>query len=759
MLRPLSRLVYRRRRWILLLSAIFIAVSVTFGVDALRHLKAGGFEDPGCESAQATVALHAHLGQDDGTIVVLYSSPRGLSALDPEFRAAMQESLANIKGRPDVGAIMTWYTTGAAAFLSTDKQRTFALVGLRGDEARLMELIGILRPLLASSRLDVKLGGFPAVFAEMHEQVEKDLQRAEMLSFPIVALLLVVIFGSVVAAMLPLIVGATTIFGGLFLLRVAATQIDVSVFAANTVSMLGLGLAIDYSLFIVSRFREELALGKEVETALLRTLETAGRTVLFSGITVAIALLSLEVFPIMFLASVARGGAAAVAIAVTTSLTLLPALLALLGHRVNAWPIRLRRARPAAAAASAAASSSAPGARKGFWYGMSLFVMRHAAPVFVVTFVVLAVLGLPFRRARFAIPDARVLPMSCESRAVSIALTTQFPRNETEPIQIVARTEGPVLDAAGISALYEYTRSVAALPGVRRIDGLFSVNPRLGKAEYVRFYAARSRATNLPAAYAATHYAKGRHALMSVLYDCDANSEEAQALIRAIRAVPAPRGLDALVGGMPAQLTDFLQTLARGVPRAVAIIVAVIFLLLYLMLGSLVIPLKAVILNVLSLSVSFGALVWVFQDGHCSELLGFTPLGAIDGAMPVLVFAVAFGLSMDYEVFLLSRIKEHYDRTGNAEESVALGVEKTGGIITSAALLLVVVIGSFATGQLIGVKQVGLGLGLAVLVDATVVRMLLVPAAMRLMGKYNWWAPRPLALLHQRLGLSEGGAE
>ncbi|MBI3272570.1 MAG: MMPL family transporter [Planctomycetes bacterium] len=748
MLSALSRFVFLHRRGVLLLFTAFIAVSVTFGVDALRRLKGGGFEDPACESALAIRALRTQLGREDGTIVVLFTSKRGLPAGHPEFRTAMQASLARLKGRLDVGAILTYYNTGAAAFLSTDGKQTFALVGLMGDEARQMELIGALRPLLACEQLDVKLGGFPAIFTEMHDQVEKDLKRAELLSFPIVAVLLVLIFGSAVAALLPLIVGATTIFGGLFVLRIAASYAEVSVFAANVVTMLGLGLAIDYSLFIVSRFREELASGKAVEAALSRTMETAGRTVLFSGVTVAISLLSLEVFPLMFLVSLARGGASAIAIAVTTSLTLLPAILAVLGPRVNALPVRLGRAR-------ATATASAPQEGTGFWYAMSHFVMRHAGPVFVLTFVGLAVLGLPFLRARFGIPDARALPMTCESRAVSVDLTTRFPRNETEPIQLVVRTNGAVLEEAGLSALYDYHRSISSVPGVRRIDGLFTTNPRFGKAEFVKLYSERSRATNLLAAYSASHYAKGRYALLSVIYDCDANSQEAQDLVKALRAVPRPRGLDAQVGGMPAQLTDFLHTLTEGVPRAVAIIVTVIFLLLFLMLGSLVIPLKAVILNVLSLSVSFGALVWVFQDGHCAGLLGFTPMGSVDGAMPVLVFAIAFGLSMDYEVFLLSRIKEHYDRTGNSEESVARGVEKTGGIITSAALLLFVVIGSFATGELAGVKQIGVGLGLAVLVDATVVRMLLVPAAMRLMGRHNWWAPRRLALLHRRLGLSE----
>jgi len=741
-LRALSRLVYRRRGWVLALFAAFVAVSIVFGVDALAHLKNGGFEDPACESYLAKEALREHLGLGDGTLVVLYESKRGLRATDPAFRDAVQESVGRVRGVRDVGGITTLYNTGAQVLVSTDGKLTFALVALQGDEARLLALAKDLRPLLASDTLDVKIGGYPAVFTEMNDQAAIDLRRAELLGLPVVAVLLVIIFRSIVASLLPLIVGVTSIFGGMFMLRVAGAYTDVSIFAANLVSMLGLGLAIDYSLFVVSRFREELAAGKGVPEALETTMDTAGRTILFSGVTVAISLLALEVFPVMFLRSMGHGGAAAAGIAVITSLTLLPAVLGVLGKKVNALPVGWR---PLAQGADETS---------GFWYRQSRFVMRHPWAITGVTIVGLALMGVPFLHARFAIPDARTLPAGCEARKVGEAISTRFARNETEPIQIVARAEGPALEQAALSALYDYAQALRSVPGVRRIDSLVTLNAAFRKSDYLRLYSPTAP-PNAIAKLASSRFAKGEYALLTVLYDGDPNAPEALALVRALRAVAPPASLRVQVGGTPAALADFLHTVAVGIPRASAIIVAVVFVLLFLMLGSLVIPLKAVLLNILSLSVSFGALVWIFQDGHLSGLLAFTSMGAIDGAMPVLIFSIAFGLSMDYEVFLLSRIKEHYDKTGDAEGSVALGVQKTGGIITSAALLLVIVIASFATGEIIFVKQIGIGLGLAILVDATVVRMLLVPAAMQLMGKYNWWAPRCLARLHRQLGLSE----
>ena len=756
MFAALGKFIYRWRWAVLVAGLVFLTVAGVFGTGVVKNLKGGGFDDPNSDSSKAALALHEKLGRDEGSLIVLFSSKDGLTVDKPEYKQAVEATLAKVNGQAGVGSVTSFYNSGAAQLVSLDRQSTYAVVGMTGDQDTEKANLEILRPLLKSDRLQVQLGGLAAVNQEVSDQVSKDLATAESLSFPILAVLLVFIFGSLVAAALPLAIGGFAILGAFLILQIVTGFTDVSIFALNVITMLGLGLAIDYSLFIISRFREELwRYNGNVPAALSKTMQTAGRTVLFSGMTVTISLLSLLVFPQMFLKSMGMGGAAAVLVAMTAALTVLPASLALLGRRVNSLSITGWIGRRFGRRASSASQPQVLTSKKGFWFTLSNFVMRRPATVLVVTLIPLIWVGLPFLRADFSTPDARSLPEGRESRVVSEILTNRFPRNETQPIQLVVRTAGPALDPTSLSALYDYTRQLANLPGITRVDSLVNLDPQLNKEAYLSFYSEANRATNPQAAQAAERFAKDNFTLVSVLYQTDPKSAASQDLVREIRTLNVPAGLSVQVGGDSAQLVDFLASLESSVPIALALVVVVIFVLLFLMLGSLVIPLKAVILNVLSLSVSFGALVWIFQDGNLSNLLGFTPLGTIDGTQPVLIFAIAFGLSMDYEVFLLSRIKEHYDRTKDTTASVAQGVQKTGGIITSAALLLVVVIGSFAMGEVVFIKQIGVGLGLAVLVDATVVRMFLVPATMRLLGKYNWWAPAPLKALYNRLGMSE----
>ncbi len=754
MFTALGKFTYRWRWGVLVAGLVFLITAAALGPGVIGSLKGGGFDDPNSESSKALAALHQQLGRDEGSLVVLFTAKDGLTVDSPQYKQAVEATLAKVNGKTGIGTVASFYNTGAPQLVSLDRQNTYAVIGLVGDQEAWKKILEEVRPLLKSDQLQVRLGGFAAVNEEMSEQVSKDLATAETLSFPILAVLLIFIFGSLIAAGLPLAIGGVAILGAFLILRIVSNFTDVSIFALNVITMLGLGLAIDYSLFIISRFREELwRHNGNVPAALTKTMQTAGRTVLFSGLTVAISLLSLLVFPQMFLKSMGMGGAAAVLVAMLTSLTVLPAILALLGHRVNSlsiWSILPGRRNRSQAPAKTG---------RGFWYQLSTFVMRRPGLVLIVTLVPLIWVGLPFLKANFSTPDARSLPQGRESRVVSEILTDRFPRNETQPIQLVVRSDKSALDAASLSALYDYTRQVAQVPGVTRVDSLVTLNPQLDKNAYLGFYSEAGRAQNPQAAQAAGRFAKDNYTLVTVLYNTDPKASSSQDIVRNIRNLSLPTGLSVQAGGDSAQLVDFLASLERSVPVAFGLVVAVIFVLLFLMLGSLVIPLKAVVLNVLSLSVSFGALVWIFQDGNLSDLLGFTPLGTVDGTQPVLIFAIAFGLSMDYEVFLLSRIKEHYDRTKDTTASVALGVQKTGGIITSAALLLVIVIGSFATGQVVFIKQIGVGLGLAVLVDATVVRMFLVPASMRLMGKYNWWAPAPLTALYNRLGFSEVEAE
>lgn len=758
MFAALSKFVYRRRWSVLAAGLVFMILSGVFGTTVFGNLKSGGFNDPAVESSKVLDAMHDKLGRDDTTLIILFNAKDSSQIDSPAFKQGVEATLAKLQGRSEIGTITTFYNSGAAPLVSNDKKSTYAVVGLNGDDTAITKYMKDLRPLLTENspapNLQVRLGGNPAANQEINTQVSEDIEKAEILTFPILTVLLILIFGSLIAAALPLAIGGMAILGAFLILRVLTNFTDISVFASSVVSILGLGLAIDYSLFIVSRFREELKrFDGNVQSALTKTMQTAGRTVLFSGLTVSISLLSLLVFPQMFLRSMGLGGTAAVVVAMVASLTVLPAILALLGERVNSLNVLnlIRRNRPQTVVSTVE--------KHGFWYNLSNLVMRRPVIVLIVVLIPLVVVGTPFFHVNMSIPDARALPEGKESRTVSEILTNQFPRNETTPIELVIRTDGNALDGKNIGTLYDYTRQVAAISGVRRVDSLVNINPQLDKNAYQGFYSEAGRAQNPQATQVAAQFAKDNYTLVSVMYDSDPLSNTSQDIVRKIRALTPPAGMSVQVGGFTAQLIDFLGSLERSVPIAFALIVVVIFVLLFLMLGSLVIPLKAVILNIISLSVSFGALVWIFQDGNLSGFFNFTSLGSIDGTQPVLIFAIAFGLSMDYEVFLLSRIKEQYDRTGDTTTAVALGVQKTGSIITSAALLLFIVIGAFATAEVVFIKQIGVGLGLAVLVDSTIVRMFLVPATMRLLGRYNWWAPAPLKAIYNRLGLSESESE
>ena len=752
MFASLGRFTYRYRWAVLVAGVLFMVAGGLLGTSVFSSLKSGGFYDEAAESTKVLTSMHEDLGRDEGSLIVLFTSEDGTKVDSTAFKQDVEATLAKVVDHEGVGQITTYYATGAKQLVSSDGLSTYAVVGLAGGDSEQMELSKELRPLLTSDSLTVRLGGVPAISEQITEQVQRDLEQAEMMTFPILAVLLVLIFGSIIASALPLAIGGMVILGSFLVLRGISNFTDVSIFAINVITMLGLGLAIDYSLFVVSRFREELPKHNgNVEAALVKTMQTAGRTVLFSGLTVMISLLSLLVFPQMFLQSMGLGGASAVLVAMLAAVTLLPAMLALLGHRVNSlsiWSL-LRRNRNTVPVEAGTES------RTGFWYTLSRTVMRRPGTVLIATLIPLVLVGIPFLHVNFSTPDARSLPAGSESRLVSEMLERDFPRNETSPVQIVVRSTQPALDPASLSGLYDYTRQIAALPGVERVDSLVSFDARLDKGAYEAFYSEAAMSGNPVAQAVAGQFSRDNYSLVSVIFNDEPLASSTQQLVKDIRSLQVPAGMSVQVGGQTAQLVDFLASLANSIPWALAIIISVIFVLLFLMLGSVVIPLKAVVLNILSLSVSFGALVWIFQDGNLAGLLNFTPLGSIDGTQPILIFAIAFGLSMDYEVFLLSRIKESYDRTGDTTASVALGIQKTGAIITSAALLLAVVIGGFATGQVVFIKQIGVGLGLAILVDATLVRGLLVPASMRLLGQYNWWAPAPLDRLYKRLGLSE----
>jgi RND superfamily putative drug exporter len=555
----------------------------------------------------------------------------------------------------------------------------------------------------------VTVGGGVVAFNQVGDQVESDLRRAEMLAAPILLLFSLLVFRSLVAALLPLAVGMTTILITFSLLRVVNAAVPMSTFAINLITGLGLGLAIDYSLFMVSRFREELERGGDREEALRATVRTAGRTVLFSATTVAAALAALLVFPLRFLYSMGVGGVLVALTAAAVSLTVLPALLAALGPRVNA--IALRRWR-------VATSRDAAHVESGPWYRLSRAIMRRPAPIAAAAAVALVVVGLPFLRIQFTGVDASVLPPERSARVVDDALRTEFPPGPTAPV-IVAVHAG----AQERAAVEAYARRLSRLPGAA------SVTPPVP--------------------------ARGLWRVDVVPRDA-ALSAQAKQLVRDIRALDAPAPTQ--VGGATAAFLDQQSSLAASLPLALGILATTTLAILFLMTGSVVLPLKALLMNLLTLSAAFGLLVLIFQDGRLEGPLAYRAQGALEATQPVLLFCAAFGLSTDYGVFLLTRIKEARDAGAGERECVAIGLERTGRIVTYAALLFCIAIGAFATSEIVFIKEVGVGTALAVLIDAFVVRTLLVPSLMALLGRWNWWAPRPLARLHARLGLREAPA-
>ncbi|HNQ05379.1 MAG TPA: MMPL family transporter [Thiobacillaceae bacterium] len=738
---------------VILIAAVLMTASAIYSLDVMRSLTLSpGWEVPGSGSARSADELREHLGRDETPVILLFRPgiglPRSSGPLvdSPAYREAVEQVLARAATNPDVIRVTSYPMTQDARLRSQDGNLSYAVVYLNRSRNEGVEALLRLRQQIHGDRLEVLLGGELATYVEIRQQLERDIWRAEVASFVVLSFLLVWVFGSVTAAALPLVVSAITIVLSVTMLKLCTLFTDISVYAANVVSMLGLGLSIDYGLFIVSRFREELAKpGADVRDSLARTLATAGRTVTYSGLTVAASLFCLLILPQRFFQNMGLAGGISVAAAMLTSTLILPALLALLGRRVNslALPVLRRRLHRTD--------------DRGGWYRFSRFVMRHAAVILAGALIMLLAMGQPILHMSIGPADSRSLPATAQSRQVQEILDRHFPHSALSPLVLAVHARGPVQDPASLAGLDELTRGIQALPGVQRVLGLVSVDPRLSLADYETLY--RYPEQFPMATETLATYAKGACTQVIVNYDMLPNSPEARELVQRIRDLPLPPGLVSVhVGGFPAFHLDYLHSLATWVPWVILAIVAVICVLLFLMLGSLLIPIKAVLTNLLSLSATFGALVWIFQDGHLAGLLGFTPQGSMDGTILVLIFAAAFGLSVDYEVFLLSRIREVCQATGNTTQAIALGIQKSGPIITSAALLIGIVLGAFATGEVVFMKAMGIGLLLAVIVDATLVRMLLVPSTLRLLGRLNWWMPKPLQRLYRRFHLGERDA-
>jgi RND superfamily putative drug exporter len=744
MLTKLGGFLYRAR-WGAFLIALALLISAGFfGIGVFGFLTNVGFSDPNSNSARATQLLASKLGDAGADVIILMRSDT-LPATDPAFNQAATDLLASLKNRPEVASLNSYYSTHSQNFISSDGHETFAVLqlvgqdfGSKGNEYK------ALKPLFTSSILKVTVGGDIPVNVAINDQVSADLERADLITFPILAVLLLFVFSGVIAAGLPLLIGAVSILGAFAALRIVTLFTDVSVFAINVVTMLGLGLAIDYALFIVTRFREELARDEnDVRGALERTMATAGRTIIFSALTVSLSLLSLLIFPLSFLRSVGLGASAAVLTVMLTSLTLLPTILALLGKRVNALSFRnlFRRRR---------ADSLE---QRGAWYRLSETVMRRPILIGLAVLVLLLTLGSPFLHISLATSGITVLSAGQEARVVSERLSQDFPQQGNSQLTIAITTRGNALSADNLASLDSYVKSIQAIPGVKQVTSLVTVDPSLTLADYQQLYAHPNASPQL--AQIAAQLANGSYTKVTVALQPADRSTAAINIVNKVRDLHAPGGLVPLVGGVtPAQI-DLLNSLGTTLPYAFLIIIAAVFALLFLMTGSLIMPLKAIILNILSLSATFGGLVWIFQDGHLQDLLGFQSVGSINATQPVLIFAIAFGLSMDYEVFLLSRIKERFDQTGDNRQAVSSGLQRTGWLVTSAALLMAIVLGGFGTSKIIFMQEIGIGLCIAVLMDATLIRMLLVPATMRLLGTLNWWAPAPLRWLWQRIGLAE----
>ncbi|MGZ5375376.1 MAG: MMPL family transporter [Solirubrobacterales bacterium] len=703
MFNALAGLAQRRGRIIVIAAFVGAVAGGVIGGGVADHLDPYGADDPKTESIRADKRIEAAGFREVGLLVLVEDA----NVKQAATRARIEKIEQRLSSSPDVARVSSFYDTGSPNFVARKNDSTYLAVNLeatddRGQQDAAERIAGDLE-----GQSGIKVGGYALAQQQVNDQVEHDLKMAEMLAFPLLFLLSLLFFRSLVAAGLPLLVGGLAIVGTFLGLRIASEFGSISIFALNLTTGLGLGLAIDYSLFIVSRYREEIARDGPGLTAMRRTMATAGRTVLFSSLTVAAALASLLVFPQRFLYSMGLGGAMVALLAAAISLIVLPAILALLGHRVNSLAPKFLQRR---------AERDASPTTEGFWYRLSRFVQRFPGRIAIATAAFLIFLGIPFYAIKFTWVDAQVLPTSASARQVDDVIRADYPPFRDTPVRILVDGGGPRVAA-------KVQRQVSELPGVAE---MLPPQPLQGGATLVQ---AVSKNSYL--------------------------DEPTQTLVSEISALPAPPGSEVAVTGFAARFLDFQDSLKRHLPAAVSIVVLATLVILFLMTGSVILPIKALLMNVLNLSAVFGILVFIFQDGRLQGLLSYTSQGALEQTMPILLFAVAFGLSTDYGVFLLSRIKEARDNGATDTDSVAIGLERTGRIVTAAAMLFAIAIGAFATSQIIFIKENGVGTALAVLIDATIIRALLVPSLMELLGHWNWWAPKPLRWLHFRIGLDE----
>ncbi len=704
----LAALMFRRPWRVVGIAVLFLAIAVVVGGPLTGKLMSTGFEDPDAEFVAARDSIEQATGANPNPGIIALVSP-GTDVRTGEGRAAVDEAATTIAGDEDVAQVVTAFNGGGDALISTDGTKSYIAVYLDpiSDDAAEDAAVRIGDSLEAQP--DVTLGGAVVVGEEVGTIIGEDLAMAELIAFPLIFLLSLWVFRGVVAALLPSIMGGLVIFGSFLAIGLMNEVTGLSIYALNLAIGLSLGLAIDYSLLIISRYREEMAERGPGREAMARTLRTAGKSVLFSAITVAAALAGLMVFPQRFLFSMGIAGVLVALVAAAVALLVLPAVLALLGTKINAGAPKAWKRR---------SESANEIDTTGFWYRLSRAVMRRPGPVAAVTSIVLVIVALPAFGINFTSVDAGVLPTSASARQVSDTIAEEFPSDRSQPTFIaIDAPDTPEAEAS----LTAYAEELRGLPGAAFVsEPVF-----LGEETWrIDVYGAESGITEL--------------------------GEE---LVADIRATPAP--YDVLVGGLVPSFVDQKESLGAHLPWAILVIALTTIIALFVMTGSVILPIKAVIMNLLTLGATLGLLVWIFQDGRLEGLLGYDSVGALDLTQPILLGAMAFGLSTDYAVFLLSRIKEAHDGGMETREAVAVGLQRTGRIVTAAALLFAIAIGAFATSRILLIKELGVGTALAVLIDATIIRALLVPSLMGLFGKWNWWAPAPLRRLHEKIGFSE----